>query len=648
MGNTSLRTSPDSAMTFYRKAYILARPKMDRKGPGPTFRKYYAASLRGMGNVSFYKGNFDAAIGFYRQSLKESLVVDDHRGVLMCYNNLGLSFWKKGTYDEALNYYLKSLSICDHSGDRASMMAVLNNIGLIQYSIGNADSAKGYYMRSLAIARETMNKQGMSDALNNIGLVTWEKKDYDSAIKCFQRTLDIKRELGDQRGVSSSYTNIGLVLNDKGMHDQAIAYYHNALEEIIPFDDRNEIALIKGNIASAHLSIARKMASSPGRTYQLLLAVRFGKESSEMARAVGSLPLLNASSSTLMEAYKLLGDYREATMYAENYIATRDSMFSNEKTEALAEMTARYEVEKKQLEIDRLMKESELQRRLIQMQEAENTDQRTFLIITFAGIAMVTAFSIVIVFLYSNKKKVNLILQAQKAEIEEKNLTKDKLFSIISHDLRNPFGTILGFSEMLVEESGKIPASSELQRIAGILSDASRQANDLLTSLLEWSLLQTHRLTPNPEPLVMKDLADEIISLFSGAFREKEIGIRNFVAEEDRCFSDREMTRTVLRNIVSNAIKFTRPGGTVTLSSEITGDRVTLLVEDTGIGLSKEQAAELFRLKKNVSTPGTADEKGTGLGLIISKEFIEANKGTFLIESEPGRGTRTSFTLPRA
>ena len=227
----------------------------------------------------------------------------------------------------------------------------------------------------------------------------------------------------------------------------------------------------------------------------------------------------------------------------------------------------------------------------------------------------------------------------------ELNATKDKFFSIIAHDLKTPFNSIIGFSELLVDNV-KENDYDKVAEFAGIILQSSKRAMDLLINLMEWSQLQSGRMDFNPELFDVSMLIDEVILLLKGIADQKSITIENQLTRSVQVFADMEMISAVMRNLISNALKFTQTGGCISISALSKENEVIITVSDNGVGLPEDRINKLFILSESYSTPGTNKEKGTGLGLILCNEFIKKNNGLIWVESEIGKGSSFSFSLP--
>jgi PAS domain S-box-containing protein len=226
------------------------------------------------------------------------------------------------------------------------------------------------------------------------------------------------------------------------------------------------------------------------------------------------------------------------------------------------------------------------------------------------------------------------------------NAAKDKFFSIISHDLRSPFNSLLGLTEYISHSYDEM-TPTEIRSSVSNVYNASKQVYNLILNLLEWSMIQSGRLNVNKSVINLSELGNEIMSLYKESANYKQLELINGMKQEIIVYADKYMIDTIVRNFVSNSIKFTKPGGKITIKGIINGDNAEVSVTDTGIGINPEEQKNLFRIDEQTRRDGTANEKGTGLGLILCKEFIEKNNGVLWVESEEGKGSRFSFTVPR-
>ena len=245
------------------------------------------------------------------------------------------------------------------------------------------------------------------------------------------------------------------------------------------------------------------------------------------------------------------------------------------------------------------------------------------------------------------EKLIASYINAKKSEarLHHLNATKDKFFSIIAHDLKSPFNAIIGFSNLLTEQI-KEKDYDGINEYAEIIQNTSVRAMSLLTNLLEWSSSQTGRMEYNPEYFELIIFINELTDLSNDSAKQKSIPLFKELPHNIIVFADKAMISTVFRNLISNAIKFSNPEGKITISAEKMTNEFRISVSDNGIGIEKNTIEKLFRIDQNNSTKGTQNELGTGLGLILCKEFIEQHGGKIWVESEVGKGSKFSFTIP--
>jgi signal transduction histidine kinase len=244
------------------------------------------------------------------------------------------------------------------------------------------------------------------------------------------------------------------------------------------------------------------------------------------------------------------------------------------------------------------------------------------------------------------KEREAEIYRLKNIELREANATKDKFFSIIAHDLKNPLSVMLGFSDFL-KKNFETLSVNDLENSIHRMHLAANHINKLLQNLLEWSRAQTGKLEYKPENIGLHHVVDDVVSLFKNSAFSKSIHLRSEIGEESRVYADENLLRTIMRNLISNAIKFTEKEGEIRIQAEEDTDYICISVSDTGVGISAENIRKLFRIDESYTTKGTNKEEGTGLGLILCKEFVEKHGGKIWIESELGEGSTFKFTLPK-
>lgn len=247
----------------------------------------------------------------------------------------------------------------------------------------------------------------------------------------------------------------------------------------------------------------------------------------------------------------------------------------------------------------------------------------------------------------TQRKKAENALKESEAKYKELNATKDKFFSIISHDLKNPLNTIIGFLELALNKL-KTKEYKKVYEYCALINQIAQQSFNLLDNLLNWSRLQTGTLSFTPELINFSDIVKDSMSLLRPVSNEKNIEVSVNVAKQLKILADSFMIETIIRNLLSNALKFTRKNGRIKISAIEQNDEILIEIEDTGVGIREKDIDKLFRIENNFSTTGTQNEKGTGLGLILCKEFIEKHGGRIWVESEINKGTKFMFTINNA
>lgn len=247
----------------------------------------------------------------------------------------------------------------------------------------------------------------------------------------------------------------------------------------------------------------------------------------------------------------------------------------------------------------------------------------------------------------TERKTTEMQLLKYSEELQELNATKDKFFSIIAHDLKTPFNSILGLSEILKEEAKHLDIAT-IEQYSGIIHSTSKNTFRLLENLLDWARIQRSQISFHPAPVLLKKTVSDIVETMVEKANSKMIAVINYVPENLIITADENMLKTILRNLVSNALKFTSVNGKIGIKAVLAGNTVEISIEDTGTGMTKEDIVKIFKIGSNFSKRGTENEKGTGLGLMLCKEFVEKHGGKIWVESEVGKGSTFIFTIKQS
>jgi len=365
-------------------------------------------------------------------------------------------------------------------------------------------------------------------------------------------------------------------------------------------------------------------------------AIKMAYEALELATKMQIRIYIFMATNVLHENYYAINDYKNAYKYLTNSANLFNQLRSENTTIKLQSTNIHKKIEAREKEI-----------------QHKKNQQKILLISIFALTVLFSLF--IIVFLVKNQKQKKLLLDLheksliisnQNNELHSLIAEKDRLFSIIGHDLRTPFNSILGFGELIYEDSNQL-TKEEIQTYSSYIVQSSKNTLYLLENLLIWAKLQQNRIVFDPKELNLQKVINEVVLLLREPLKDKLITLNNNISDFSFVFADEEMLKTIFRNIIGNAIKFSYKNGTIDISSSETGSVTKISIQDHGIGMKFEDLEKLYQFDTTVIRTGTQNEKGSGMGLIISKEIVEKHGGTIWVESTEGVGTTFFFTIPK-
>lgn len=609
------------------------------------------------------------------QELAEALEINDLAAQARIWKEQGmLHLTRTYSYGKALDYFFKALTLEDSlhlDYERAiTYLAMASAYEQVNYSERSVESLKQAQefqekIEDLTLQTYVLNKYGqMLIAQGNLAL----------ALEQFELVLELLKDLNKPSLRAETLTNIASVYGLQGKLEQALEYNKEALTLRRSVKDRKKEAeslthigelyrLMKNSERSlanhvAALEVRQTLDDKAGIAQSYNNAAILYQEQNNMPRAIANLELALAAGNeanatyekmrsyeNLVVCYKKLGDYKSALNYKEQYEGMFDLIQREKDDRELAEKQSLHEISKLEVSINRL---EEVRRQ----REREIEAQKKFRNILMLVIVLIATVLSLTVFLYLSKRRSNkqlkasnAIIQSQNLQLKELNATKDKFFSIISHDVKGPLNSLTSFASLLINHTDKL-SKEDIQMLAKDLDKSLKNLFALLENLLEWSRSQTGNIEFTAEPFDLTAVLTENKTLLETQAANKKIQLIQEFTTPFPIKAHRHSITTVVRNLVSNAIKFTPEGGTITLSIQPDAKDVTVSIRDTGVGMSAEVIEKLFRIDTKHSTKGTADEKGTGLGLILCKDFIEKNGGRMSVISEINKGSTFYFTLP--
>jgi len=545
--------------------------------------------------------------------------------------------------NRSLEYALKAVNINLSNNITTGLANNYNFIGLLHKDLKNFDLAEEYFLKSLKIWQQEKNEEGLSNTYNNLGIVYDEKKDAQKALEYYSKSLELSKKLEDLKGIAVAYNNIGYLSIRINQIDAGIDSYLKSIKISHDLNDIESYLNTYNNIAIAYL---KKNNIEKSEEYVNLVLKEFDK--------VKDLAIIQETYKILSDINSKKGNFKKAFEYKTIELAYNDTLYTQQQTSNIIEMQTRFETEAKEREIQILKKDNDIKKLEF---ERQRFFQRILIIISIlfliilAGGAM--SFRLI---RRSNKlleqkniefENANIKLIESEKNLRELNATKDKLFSIIAHDLKNPFNALMGFSDLL-DKNYNFLSEEERKEYIGVVSDSTQNLYKLLDNLLQWTRTQTGAITYISENFKLYPLIKQEVDILSPNADKKKININLKVDENQNVYADKNSIATVIRNLVSNAIKFTSNGGWIEIDAKQNSKFVEISVSDSGIGIKGDDIDKIFMLDSSFTTKGTANESGTGLGLLLCKEFVEKNNGKIWAESKKGKGSTFYFTLPLA
>lgn len=632
--------------------------KSDQASTNPLFRtnlNYYLA------DYYYYKQDYDAAQKIYMNveslfaSLKDTLML------AKTYNSIGLMYSFKQDNENELKYYLLESELLNKVTNktkalkREEIVLITNLISHYSYD-GRYNKVLEQGKIGVAYAKQLNDTIRLCSILNSLGLAYKNLDNWDKSLETFKEASEMFIAINDNFRNAFIENNIGgLYELDNTNLDSAYHYFHRALKGF-------EAESYQWGVTQAKLGVASVLS-------------KFGKynESEKYYQEIIDTTLHYEFNHVLADAYEGMaqtqyskGKFKEAYEFNLLFIELKDSLFNEEKHRQYAELETKYEISQKENEINFLKSEKLSNELIIQQARLHQSLAIVILLLLFV-------FGIILFHFYRQKRLDNIKLQQTNDRVEKQNLqlhsknenirelysklqksrkeiiksdnAKNRFFSILAHDLRNPFHSVLGNAFLLNNSFDQI-SDQEKQDYAKEIFDSCNQVNQLLENLLEWSKTQTAGLVISRKNLTLNQLVKNTIALLNQNAEQKDIIIINTIANSVEVFADYRMLETILRNLVNNSIKFTNIGGEIVLSAKQLASSTQIIVADTGIGIPKENLNNLFEIDSNIKTFGTNNEKGSGLGLVICKEFLNLHQGKIWVESTVNEGSTFYVEIP--
>lgn len=630
----------DSSLLYSKKAIDIAHKINYQKGLGVGYL-YAARGYVQDGNIKSAINNFDKAIVIFKKQ-------KDTVNMLDCYRGMSYVASYSASKLRSLEYNLKALSLAEALKDTISLSIIYNNLGTIYLKLEDFESSLPYFEKALEIELQNNIPQSLAISYSNIGTVNLKMNNYEGATNNYNNLLHILPKI--EFDYILAYMNLSLsrYYNTMGKYDST-EYFLNIAEDIC---DKSSYKHIQTRVYKqfGELRFNQKRYSKSIDYFNKSLKLSNELEISEDFPEIFKMEA---------KAYAKLGRYNDAYRYSQKAITAIDSLKINRLSDFLEE----YEEQKFTNELNQ--KNLEL---ALKDQQNINTELRMQLRYKLAVyiIALLIAIVLLIIFFLLRSKNKNNRLNIQHEIINNQNLqleanfeklkinessllklnaAKDKFFSIIAHDLKSPFSAIIGFSDILSNEYNNLDNSKRLHMI-NTISKSAKSTFKLLENLLTWARSQNDNINLVHEPTNLKQLIANGLDPNRSAATAKNITVSENIDSDINVFIDSQSINIVISNLFNNAIKFSTQNGAINITGKIKNQVAELCISDNGIGMSPEIREGLFSIEKDVQRLGTLNEKGTGLGLLLCKEFIEKNNGTIRVESTEGKGSSFYVELP--
>lgn len=582
-----------------------------------------------MGESLLNHAQYDSAGLFYQSALPFLEKENDEAILGRAYIGAGYILNFQTRYNDALAFDLKAEKIFRKNGDRKMLARSLKRIGddIIYQDEKRGAEAMPYYEESITISWEEKDTINIIRGLNSVTTIYTSEKNFRKIDEAMTQAIALAEKIKCVRCMAISYSQWGISDHKRGNYEEAIRKYKLEFEMNKKIGADYDQFFVYQNIAEAYFELKR---------YDATLA--YSDSSLRIAETDVAWNHHRDVYEVRYKAYKAMNNTPKALAAYEKQMQFKDSIFSEEKERAMEDMKAAYNLERKERQIEDLEKEN-----LISELEATTARQWQYGLIIF-----LVLLAIVIAVLYNRyqlKQRTAKILSDKNLELNKLNSFKDRMFAVISHDLRNPVSAFSTLMESL-HQNVQHATQEELKEFLQSTLRSARDLQSLLNNLLEWALVQIGRLPFQPQAIALAEVINESNRHVELMADQKKIKIIDETNGEV-VFADKAMLTIVVRNLLSNAIKFSNENSLINISAKQSGNAIQIAIRDQGIGMEAEEVNKLFKQEENTQSIGNSLEKGAGIGLLLCKDLMDKNNGKISVESVQGRGSVFYLQLPK-
>ncbi len=563
--------------------------------------------------VSSYRTNPKETHTYAQKALKLAEKLDVKTEIAKCFHILGIFYAERGDLKRALEYFFKSLETLEKLGDENRKGVAIGAIARIYQMLENHERALEYDIQALDIAIINNDSANIATNYNNVGADYNNLKNYTQAIEHYNNALIIAEKNKNIKLQALLHLNIGYTSRKTTDLKQALEHLNKAKKLYTQIDDKYGLANTYNKLAEYFNEIEKNDST-----------IKYASKALYLSENIGTITAIREASGLLSEAYEKMEDYDLAFKYLTQFNELNDSIINSGNTKKITQLEMEYEFEKEQ-EINEI-KHKEVVKRQQNLK-----------------IFFITAFILsllLVVFIFSNYR----LKKRSEEKLQNLNAIKDRFFRIISHDLKAPFTAFISMSEILSNPNINL-SKEKTHYFANSINKTAKNSYGLFQNLLLWSMSQRDDLKINKTEIDLNKLIINTITLLKATANDKNIEIITDIPSSINGLTDENILKTILRNLINNAIKFTPAGGKITILAEANKSYTTIKVSDTGVGISESNLTKIFKPEVHHSTQGTNNEKGTGLGLILCKELSDKIDAKISVKSEIGKGSQFILKL---
>lgn len=581
---------------------------------------YLAKSYNVAGLCSEQLFRYNKALEYYQKGLFLANQFDEKSLLADLFGNRSFVYYGMGDFSKAIADLEAALNYNEELKDTVSLARDLNNLGYIYTSWEKYDTGIEYYKKALEYSLERGIVERSAICYNNIGMSYFEQGQYDLAEDFFLQALEIDQKNDFHHNVAKRYNNLGLVYFQQGKVEKSIEHFKMAADVFLDLADSINYAKAIINISDIYFKTGHNTE-----------AFQYLQKGYNISLGTKSLPLIEHNTGKMFHYYKSIGDYKSALKYKELQDELSDSLYSLESTRIVEEMETIYETEKKEDEISRLNNESELKEDIIHRKNQQRN--------------MMAAFAVLLLLILIATVFIIHKIRKQRRELEALNNVKNRLFAMISHDLRGYSG-VFQDAGMVIRHHLKKENFDKVNAISENLEISAISYSSQLDNILNWAVLQLNGYKLKPIEFKPHQECFQLIENLNDSRKLKNNDFENKIDPELKITMDKGAFNIILRNLLTNANKFTEQGKiSISLELETTGFK--MVVSDTGTGMDEETKNSLFSSETVKSRRGTRGEKGSGVGLGLVKTFVELSGGTIVIKSALGKGSKFTMTFSK-